>query len=55
MEMVSGHDGVPGNDDEVEDKASDGGDPIGHLKRECIRRLKTFKDESKIYLYSAIL
>ena len=43
---VPGYGDVPGYYDEVEDKASDGGDPVGYVKRECISRLKTFKHES---------
>ena len=34
----------------MKDKASDGGDPVGYVKRECISRLKTLKHESKIHI-----
>ena len=31
----------PGYNDEVEDKASDGGDTVGHVKCECVGGLQT--------------
>ena len=41
---------APGYYDEVEDKASDGGDPVGHIKCECVAGLQNVV-KCRLHLY----